>query len=116
MKGKPCEVTNCRISYDTRDLDKSDAVLFHGFDMRFDISKLSKSVKNRAKQRWVFFLHESQVNFKRLIVKDLRKLEDVFNWTMTFKYDSDIFRHPYRHYFRKTGLENHVQKESPKLW
>ena len=96
----PCTVTNCRISYDKKDLSISDAVLFHGYEIprSLDLSKLSKTVKHRAKQRWIFFIQESP----ELFFNDYSKLKDVFNWTMTYKLDSDIFL-PYHYYFPKTG-------------
>lgn len=102
----PCKVRNCRISYDKKDLNISDAVLFHGQDIdNLDLSKLSKTVKHRAKQRWIFFIHENPDFF----TKDLSSLKDTFNWTMTYKLDSDIFV-PYAYYFPKSSehLENEV--------
>ena len=94
-----CRVRNCRISYDKKDLNASDAVLFHGQDIdHLDLIKLSKTVEHRFKQRWIFFIHESPDFF----TKDLSTLKNVFNWTMTYKLDSDIFV-PYSYYFPKTG-------------
>ena len=94
-----CKVRNCKISYDKRDLTASDAVLFHVRDIKIDLIKLSNSlVEHRFKQRWIFFNHESiEYSFT-----DLSKLKNVFNWTMTYKLDSDIFV-PYAYYFQKTG-------------
>ena len=106
----PCAVRNCRISYDKKDLNRSDAVLFHGQDIDYlDLSNLSKTVKQRANQRWVFFIHENPLSF----TKDLRTLKDVFNWTMTYKLDSDIFV-PYAYYFPKSNknMRNEVNSGS----
>lgn len=95
----PCKVQKCRISYDKQDLNTSDAVIFHGQDMdHLDLVELGKTVKHRTKQRWLFFLHENPLFF----TKDLNTLKDVFNWTMTYKFDSDIFV-PYSYYFPKTA-------------
>ena len=95
----PCKVRNCKISYDKKDLNASDAVLFHGQDIdNLDLIKLSKTVKHRFKQRWIFFIHENPIFF----TKELSTLKNVFNWTMTYKLDSDIFV-PYAYYFQKTG-------------
>ena len=47
------------------------------------------------KQRWIFFLLESPVNLRRNPVS----LKGLFNWTMTYRIDSDIFL-PYGHYTR----------------
>ena len=94
-----CKVRNCKISYDKRDLNASDAVLFHVRDINIDLIKLSSSlVEHRFKQRWIFFNHESPENS----FTDLSNLKNVFNWTMTYKSDSDIFV-PYAYYFQKTG-------------
>ena len=106
----PCTVRNCRISYDKKDLNISDAVIFHGQDIDYlDLSKLSKTVKHRAKQRWIFFIHENPMYF----TKDFNTLKGVFNWTMTYKLDSDIFV-PYAYYFPKTSknLGNEVNIDS----
>lgn len=95
----PCEVRNCRISYNKNDLNTSDAVIFHGQDIDYiDLPKLGKTVNNRAKQRWIFFMHECPVFF----TKNLKTLKNVFNWTMTYKLDSDIFV-PYLYYFPRAG-------------
>ena len=106
----PCAIRNCKISYDKNDLNRSDAVLFHGQDIdHLDVSKLSKTVKHRAKQRWIFFIHENPIFF----TKDLDTLKDVFNWTMTYRLDSDIFV-PYGYYFSKSSknLGNKVNSGS----
>lgn len=91
----PCEVQGCRISYNKADLNKSDAVLFHGQDVgRTNLSRLSETCPTRARQRWVFFIHENPIFFTH----DLSSFDNVFNWTMTYKLSSDIFV-PYFSYF-----------------
>ena len=91
----PCEAQGCRISYNKADLNKSDAVLFHGQDIDgINLSHLSGTCSTRAKQRWVFFIHENPIYFTH----DLSLFDNVFNWTMTYKLSSDIFV-PYTYYF-----------------
>lgn len=91
----PCGVGNCKISYDKQQLNKSDAVIFHGQDLgRLNLSELSKKVSKRGIQRWVFFVRECSSYFPY----DFTSLHNVFNWTMTYKLTSDIF-FPYFSYF-----------------
>ena len=89
----PCKATNCRISYDKRDLDKSDAVIFHARDMP-SLSHLQEISKRRNKnQRWVFWTYENPY----YVWLDLPRYNHFFNWTMTYRRDSDISA-PYGNY------------------
>ena len=77
-----CEVRNCEFTDNLAELNTSDAVLFH-------IHELSKKPPKRffPEQRWVFWMLESpgwspNVHYK--------KWNGLFNWTMTYRLDSDI--------------------------
>ena len=80
----------CRLTYNRKEFSKSHAVVFHGMDMP-GIKELQELNSRRLSfQRWVFFIHESPIN----TFLDLKALQFMFNWTMTYRLDSDIF-HPY---------------------
>lgn len=77
-----CELTDNRYLY-----DKADAIVFHPPDMKW-----TRIPPQRwPHQRYVFLLHESP-SFHALI--NLDRVPDFFNWTMTYRLDSDI-AYPY---------------------
>ncbi|XP_071110005.1 alpha-(1,3)-fucosyltransferase C-like [Haliotis cracherodii] len=72
-----CRLQNCRLSADHKLLPKADAVVFYVLAINQNIPP-----PKPANQMWIFFAHEPPWNFPRW--------RDRFNWTMTFRYDSDI--------------------------
>ena len=66
-------------------LPYADAVVFHGFD-DFEI-KEALSVPRLTHQYWIYFNWESSL---RTRIQNITQYEPVFNWTMTYKLDSDI--------------------------
>ncbi|XP_027050975.1 galactoside 3(4)-L-fucosyltransferase-like [Pocillopora damicornis] len=89
----PCAVQACRISYNRKDLNRSDAVIFHGRDLP-SVSHMKRIMKFKTPhQRWVYFTHESpQFTFYEPWLYN-----GFFNWTMSYRRDSDFFV-PYRTY------------------
>ena len=93
-----CGQYKCNISRDKKKLQTSDAVVFHAWsfhtidkwsDMNMYI-KIAQKYKRNLTQRWVFCNRESP---------DRQQFQDtiynsVFNWTMTYKLNSDIW-YPY---------------------
>ena len=80
----------CRLTYNRKEFNKSHAVVFHGRDMP-GVKELQELNSRRLSfQRWVFYVHESPMH----TYLDLKALQFMFNWTMTYRLDSDIFR-PY---------------------
>ena len=80
----------CRLTYNRKEFNKSDAVVFHGMDMP-GVKELQELNRRRLSfQRWVFFLVESPM-YTSL---DMNALQFVFNWTMTYRLDADVFQ-PY---------------------
>ena len=78
-----CPVSACRTTRDRRLLNRSDAVIFHIIDMELtDMPTI-----RRADQRWIFYSMEAP-NFTPNILKGLA---NVFNWTMTYRTDSDVY-------------------------
>ena len=77
-----CEVRNCEFTDNLADFDTSDVVLFH-------IHELAKKPPQRSfsKQRWVFWMKEAPGLSINLNYKEWKGL---FNWTMTYRLDSDI--------------------------
>ncbi|CAL1281224.1 unnamed protein product [Larinioides sclopetarius] len=74
---------NCRITTDRSKLKESDAVIFHARDM--SLSDLPPV--RYPHQRWIFYCLESPPysDFNGLL-----HMRNMFNWTMTYRSDSDI--------------------------
>ena len=91
----PCGVQTCRVSYNRKDLGRSDAVIFHGRDLPSAMHMKHIFKQKPPQQRWVYFIHESP----KFTYYDLRLYNGYFNWTMSYRRDSD-FVVPYRTYTR----------------
>ena len=105
-----CPTKKCRITYDIDDIAKSDLIIFHAPDIqRFVRTKEFEQIhKYRcSSQRMAFVDQESIVN--EHLESYLSLPDGFFNWTITFKRDSD-FHLPYASYVRLSSAEN-----SPKL-
>ena len=91
-RGAPCPVTNCLLTYRHRLFPRSDVVIFHGQDMP-DTFELEELNRRRPKgQIWIYFVLESPSN-----ARDTYFFRDMFNWTMTYERNADIFL-PYGSY------------------
>lgn len=93
--GIPCGVQTCKISYDRKDLGRSDAVIFHGRDLPSVIHMKDIMKQKTPQQRWVYFIQESP----KFTYYEPWLYNGFFNWTMTYRTDSDFFV-PYRTYTR----------------
>ena len=102
FKGKSCTVQNCVVSYKKEDFNSSDVVIFHARNMPSVNSLRELHNKRSPNQAWVFYIIESPAH-----TPDTRQYAGLFNWTMTYRRDSDIY-HPYGFY---TSLE--VDDERP---
>ncbi|XP_012283923.1 alpha-(1,3)-fucosyltransferase 7-like [Orussus abietinus] len=83
-----CSVDGCRLSYERGDLDRADAVLFHLHRTR-GVRELPR--RTRRHQRWVFLTDESPLN--TFLLNGRQRLSDydgLFNWSMTYRLDSDV--------------------------
>lgn len=104
-KKQKCKVNNCEISYDNNRISESDAVIFHARDMPDAGSLRDVSAKLRPlHQRWVYFISENPFN-----TPNPAPLNGLFNWTMTYKKESDIWI-PYKRY-----AELEQDKPRPKI-
>ena len=88
-----CGEQTCRFTHNRDELQRSDAVMFHGRDLPSE-TVLKEVEKNKpSKQRWVYHLFESPHNAGR----NPALFNGMFNWTMTYRVRSDIFI-PYAYY------------------
>ncbi|CAH1795949.1 unnamed protein product [Owenia fusiformis] len=84
FKEKKCPYNQCRITHDRSLLESSDAVLFHITQLGQDKPKI-----RFPHQRWVFFQMES-AGFQYYPIVEYKNWNGLFNWTMTYRRDSDI--------------------------
>jgi len=82
---------SCRITYNKQVYERAHMVVFHGRGYDFALENLPKSSQRLVHQRWVYFTREPPV-YSGLLSNpsDGKKLNGLFNWTMTYKLDSDI--------------------------
>ncbi|KAK0080203.1 hypothetical protein PV325_000301 [Microctonus aethiopoides] len=83
-----CSVNNCQLSYDEKDLERADAVLFHLHRMTKEDAKeiaLWSRKKRRPSQLWIFLIDESPMH--TVIHPEYNGL---FNWSMNYRIDSDV--------------------------
>eukprot|EP00794_Sanderia_malayensis_P009357 gene9357-10344_t len=105
LKKYNCPVTNCVLSYDKEKLPKSDVVIFHDRDITDPDEVRSYNDNDRPDhQIWVYFSSESPSTSNNHGL-----LNSVFDWTMTYKFDSDIWL-PYARYYPLKHREAHGMK------
>ena len=86
--------TNCKggqyVCYTTQNhslLSDADAVAFYGFRHLQEIKEALSVVPRLTHQYWIYYNRESSQNTPYY---NITQYEPVFNWTMTYKLDSDI--------------------------
>ena len=80
-----CPVSNCHLTQDQRLLPQVDAVVFHLLEIQ-----VNGLPKWRAPgQIWVLFSLESPA-YPLVRQANLSRLNGLFNWTMTYRWDSDV--------------------------
>ena len=98
FKGQKCRQTNCELSYDKRDFINSKVVIFHSYNMPSRKEMFDLQQRRPKDQVWVYFTLENPIVTSYIAPhKNRRDLENVFNWTMNYMRDSDIY-HPYGFY------------------
>lgn len=81
-----CLETRCKVTSDRRRLLESDAVVFHLRTMSLtDIPRFRK-----RKQKWIAFNMEAPPHSR---YQGLAYMSGMFNWTMTYRDDSDVVVH-----------------------
>ena len=116
--GTPCEEARCQTTFDKKLLPISDAVLVHNFWLQLrehTVEEILSISKRCLEQRWVFYTKESPGNMPLF-----PSLNNFFNWTATYRRDSDFFV-PYGSYAplkeesELTGTADRVQDSSPTI-
>ena len=98
FKGQKCRETNCKLSYDKRDFTNSKVVIFHAYNMPSRKEMFALKQRRPKDQVWVYFTLENPIVTSHIAPhKNRRDLDNVFNWTMNYMRDSDIY-HPYGFY------------------
>ncbi|CAN7995086.1 unnamed protein product, partial [Ixodes hexagonus] len=104
---RQCE-DRCYITNDRRLLHSSDAVVFYGRDL--DIDDLP--ARRARAQKWVYWSLEPPPHCYH---NSLAYLNDTFNWTMSYRYDSDIVE-AYGRLTRRNTLLDHSAQSLEKVW
>jgi len=81
----------CEYINDRSRLDEADAVLFHGLSLdllRVNATLFSPRPPSTWDQIWIFKLNESPLSRPD---PGLLPYENMFNWTMTYRRDSDVY-------------------------
>ena len=82
-----CTVKNCALTYRSQDLDAADAVVFH---LHLTKSRSELPIKSRWDQRWIFLTDESPKHSFLYGNQEISSYNGVFNWSMTYRMDSDV--------------------------
>ncbi|XP_013143526.1 PREDICTED: alpha-(1,3)-fucosyltransferase 6-like isoform X2 [Papilio polytes] len=83
-----CSVKNCVFPKNDRDFDTADAVVVHVQHGLFP----NNTKKRNPRQRWIFLSDESPVNafFQSERRIKLQDIVNTFNWSMTYRSESDV--------------------------
>ncbi|XP_068106802.1 3-galactosyl-N-acetylglucosaminide 4-alpha-L-fucosyltransferase FUT3-like [Hyperolius riggenbachi] len=81
-------IPGCKLTANRTYYSEADAVVMHHVDIMYDRKSLPQEPRPHY-QRWVWFNMEPP-----LIIQNLHFLDNLFNMTMTFRQDSDVYR-PY---------------------
>ncbi|XP_043548695.1 alpha-(1,3)-fucosyltransferase 4-like [Chiloscyllium plagiosum] len=95
------KISGCRLTTNRQLYPVSQAVIIHHRDLTGNGSQLPAE-RRPSFQRWVWMNFESPTHSS-----GLEKLNGVFNWTMSYKRDSDIFI-PYGYLYPKTRAGRRV--------
>lgn len=74
-----CPVDTCEVTFNRSEADTADAVMFQDHFNEKDVP-----IRPSWKQVWIFYLLESPYHSQALPYKN------VFNWTATYRHDSDV--------------------------
>ncbi|KAM4019937.1 3-galactosyl-N-acetylglucosaminide 4-alpha-L-fucosyltransferase FUT3-like isoform 1-T3 [Anomaloglossus baeobatrachus] len=93
------DILGCKLTINRSLYSIADAVLIHHADIMYDKMSLPQEPKPNF-QRWIWYNMEPP-----RIIQNLKMLDNLFNMTMTFRKDSDI----YSPYGRMAPLKHRVQ-------
>ncbi|XP_053545103.1 3-galactosyl-N-acetylglucosaminide 4-alpha-L-fucosyltransferase FUT3 [Bombina bombina] len=105
---KDFNITGCKLTADRGLYDTADAVIMHYAEIIGNRNTLPQKPRHRF-QRWVWFNVEPP-----FIATKLHDLDNLFNMTMTFRKDSDIFV-PYGHMQILKEIQNFTIPPKSKL-
>ena len=99
-----CPEKKCKITYNVYDIGKSDLAIFHAPDIGGHVSRkeLQQIQTYRCPSQRMAFLNQESIQTYPL--NDIDVPDGFFNWTITFKTDSD-FHFPYGKYARLSSAE-----------
>jgi alpha-1,3-fucosyltransferase len=87
-----CPVNNCMTTTDRNLVNQSDAIIFHPFD----VNVKDLPMHRKAHQRYILFCYEAYVSHRNFpVFKNPATNLEFFNWTMTYRRDSDIYSSSY---------------------
>ncbi|OCT67962.1 3-galactosyl-N-acetylglucosaminide 4-alpha-L-fucosyltransferase FUT3 [Xenopus laevis] len=78
-------ITGCKLTADRQLYNVADGVVIHHYDIMYNKNSLPQTPRPHY-QRWVWFNLEPP-----LIIQNLHFLDNLFNLTMTFRQDSDVY-------------------------
>lgn len=106
-----CRVTNCMTTDDRNFLNDSDALLFHpiNYDPVGDVPP-----HRNPHQRYVFLFYEAETSGRIYpVFQHPAAREGFFNWTMTYRRDSDVYSpQPYGILRRKNRTSSILDRET----
>lgn len=85
---RKCSVHNCKLTYEDMAADTADAILFH-----LHLTGGPHTFPNRTKlnQRWIWLTDENPYHtFMVAKNKNMADYNGYFNWSMTYRMDSDV--------------------------
>ncbi|CAK8674487.1 unnamed protein product [Clavelina lepadiformis] len=100
MEKNPLLCPGCILTYDQRTISDADAVIFPWAETWDSADKMPSRYRS-PKQRWVWYCQEPPWVLRYVFLKTLTPLNGIFNWTMTYRTDSDIpgtFFVPYKYH------------------
>lgn len=105
-----CPIKSCLFTSDVSLLEESDVVIFY-MDLMTDLP-----LNRRPHQRFVFFHLESPFNTNLQKINDPRFRYNYFNWTMTYRWDSDIVqREHYGYVMPKSPGNDSMTRVRPRV-
>ncbi|XP_041642853.1 alpha-(1,3)-fucosyltransferase 7 [Cheilinus undulatus] len=90
LRGDKClknfNISRCFLSDNTSTFSSADVVVFHHHELSGGLSQLPKHRDRLTSQRWVWLSMEPPVNNV-----NVSQLNGLFNWTMSYRRDADIY-------------------------
>lgn len=79
-----CPIKECRISFQRKDFNKSDAVIFDGFTLP------ERATKSKPRdQIWILYHNDSPMTYR--VTDRYHLCKEKFNWTLSYRRDADFY-------------------------